>query len=129
MVEPPGGGSTWIALVDPAAVITDDLAVPADVPILDVADFALLLRWLADLPGTSGPHTGDADPAAILVPLRQPGMPMVSNCRSAAWWPNQQNVLVRSRQLPHLLNPQAPQRSTLVLHTAVPRHALAGPCR
>jgi steroid-24-oyl-CoA synthetase len=105
-----------IALVAPAAVITDadDVAVPADVPVLDVAEFADCFGGFADaVPVLPGPQSED-DPAAILFTSGSSGMPKGVELSFRGVVANQQNVLVRSRQLPHLLDPQAPQAVNLV---------------
>jgi acyl-CoA synthetase (AMP-forming)/AMP-acid ligase II len=103
-----------IALVGPAAVITDDLTVPTAVPVLDVAEFADCFGGFADtLPALPGPDDED-DPIAILFTSGSSGMPKGVELSFRGVVANQQNVMVRSRQLPHLLDPQAPQAVNLV---------------
>lgn len=103
-----------IALVDPVAVITDDPAVPTGVPVLDVADFASCFGGFADTPpALPGPASED-DPAAILFTSGSSGMPKGVELSFRGIVANQQNVVVRSRQLPQLLDPQAPQQVNLV---------------
>ena len=103
-----------IALVDPAAVITDELTVPTDVPVLDIAGLADCFGGFADtLPALPGPDDED-DPMAILFTSGSSGMPKGVELSFRGVVANQQNVMVRSRQLPHLLDPQAPQAVNLV---------------
>ena len=103
-----------IALVAPAAVITDDLATPTDVAVLDVAELARCFGGFTDtLPVLPGPDDED-DPMAVLFTSGSSGMPKAVELSFRGVVANQQNVLVRSRQLPHLVNPDAPQPVNLV---------------
>ena len=65
------------------------------------------------LPALPGPRHED-DPMAILFTSGSSGMPKGVELSFRGVVANQQNVLVRSRQLPHLLNPDAPQAVNLV---------------
>ncbi|HTY27304.1 MAG TPA: class I adenylate-forming enzyme family protein [Mycobacterium sp.] len=103
-----------IALVAPVAVITDEAEVRTDVPVLDVAEFTGCFGGFSDTPpALPGPRSED-DPAAILFTSGSSGMPKGVELSFRGIVANQQNVLVRSRQLPHLLDPQAPQQVNLV---------------
>ncbi len=103
-----------IALVAPAVVITDAKGLAVGVPVLDVAEFAACFGGFADTPpALPGPHHED-DPMAILFTSGSSGMPKGVELSFRGVVANQQNVLVRSRQLPQLLNPAAPQQVNLV---------------
>jgi len=103
-----------IALVDPVAVITDDPAVPTALPVLDVSEFGSCFRgFTATPPSLPGPADED-DPAAVLFTSGSSGLPKAVELSFRGIAGNQQNVLVRSRQLPQLLNAQAPQHVNLV---------------
>ncbi|AQT78044.1 AMP-dependent synthetase [Mycolicibacterium litorale] len=105
-----------IALVAPRAVITDadDVAVPAGVPVHAVGDFRDCFGgFSAQPPALPGPSDED-DPAAVLFTSGSSGMPKGVELSFRAVVANQQNVLVRSRQLPQQLDPHGSQAVNLV---------------
>ncbi len=105
-----------IALVAPRAVITDaaDLSVPAGVSVLDINELGQCFGSVTHtLPGLPGPASEDS-PVAVLFTSGSSGMPKAVELPFRAVVANQQNVLVRSRQLPQFLDPEAPQPVNLV---------------
>ena len=102
-----------IALVDPRAVITDapDLAGHSAI---DIAD----LRWcftdsVAATPDVPGPRD-EEDSAVVLFTSGSTGMPKAVELPFRSVVANQQNVLARSRQLPHLIPADGPQPVSLI---------------
>ena len=103
-------------LVAPVAVITDapDLTTGCGVPVLDIADFRKCFGATGTrLPSITGPRDED-DPAVILFTSGSSGMPKAVELSFRAIVANQQNVLARARQLPHLLPADAPQAVNLI---------------
>ena len=105
-----------IALMAPRAVITDapDLAAADGVAVLDIAE---MRGEGATAPGTlpriPGPDHED-EPAVVLFTSGSSGMPKAVELSFRAVAANQHNVLARSRQLPHLLDGDAPQPVNLI---------------
>jgi acyl-CoA synthetase (AMP-forming)/AMP-acid ligase II len=102
-----------IALVDPRVVITDapDLAGHSAI---DIAD----LRWcftdsVAATPDIPGPRD-EENPAVVLFTSGSTGMPKAVELPFRSVVANQQNVLARSRQLPHLIPADGPQPVSLI---------------
>ena len=105
-----------IDLVAPRAVITDapDLTTDCRGPVLDVADFQRCFgRASAAPPAIPGPGSED-DAAVILFTSGSSGMPKAVELSFRAVVANQQNVLTRARQLPHLIAADGPQPVNLV---------------
>lgn len=105
-----------IALAAPRAVITDapDLAAATGVAVLDIAEMRVEGATASGTPpGIPGPDAED-DPAVVLFTSGSSGMPKAVELSFRAVVANQHNVLARSRQLPHLLDPDAPQPVNLI---------------
>ena len=103
-------------LVAPRAVITDtpELTAYCGVPVLDIADFGSCFGGTGgELPDIPGPRDED-DAAVILFTSGSSGMPKAVELSFRAIAANQQNVLARARQLPHLLPSDAPQPVNLI---------------
>jgi acyl-CoA synthetase (AMP-forming)/AMP-acid ligase II len=102
-----------IALVDPRAVITDapDLA---GRPAIDIAALrSCFTDSVAEFPDIPGPPE-EEDPAVILFTSGSTGMPKAVALPFRSVAANQQNVLARSRQLPHLIPADGPQPVSLI---------------
>ena len=103
-------------VVAPRAVISDapNLTSGCGVPVLDIAGFGDCFGT-ADgaLPDIPGPPDED-DAAVILFTSGSSGMPKAVELSFRAIVANQQNVLARARQLPHLLSADAPQPVNLI---------------
>jgi len=115
-----------LALIAPRAVITDDpgLADGYRGPVLDIAaltDGTNLADGTDVTDGTDstappvidGPAAED-DPAVVLFTSGSSGMPKAVELSFRSVVANQHNVLARSRQLPHLLDADAPQPVNLI---------------
>ena len=105
-----------IALTAPRAVITDapDLAAADGVAVLDIAEMRAEGATASGTPPRiPGPDAED-DPAVVLFTSGSSGMPKAVELSFRAVVANQHNVLARSRQLPHLLDPDAPQPVNLI---------------
>ena len=105
-----------IALTAPRAVITDvpDLAAADEVAVLDIAQMRAEGATASGTPPRiPGPDAED-DPAVVLFTSGSSGMPKAVELSFRAVVANQHNVLARSRQLPHLLDPDAPQPVNLI---------------
>ena len=109
-----------IDLVAPRAVITDAPGLDAGdgVAVLDIADLIADPRDVAATvsgapPMVPGPDDEDR-PAVILFTSGSSGMPKAVELSFRAVAANQHNVLARSRQLPHLLDPDAAQPVNLI---------------
>ena len=104
-----------IALVEPAAVITD-------APDLTGRSTAVVsIAQLRDCLTGAGPTSPDVpgppdeeDPAVILFTSGSTGMPKAVELSFRSMAANQQNVLARSRQLPHLIPDDGPQPVNLI---------------
>ena len=105
------------ALVTPRAVVTDapDLlvSVPADLTTVDIASLATCFGAPADGLELPGPD-GEESPAVLLFTSGSTGMPKAVELPFRSVVANQQNVLARARQLPHLLTADAPQTVSLI---------------
>jgi acyl-CoA synthetase (AMP-forming)/AMP-acid ligase II len=102
-----------IALVDPRAVITDapDLAGRTAIDIASLRScFSDSVAEFPDIPGP--PH--EEDPAVILFTSGSTGMPKAVALPFRSVVANQQNVLARARQLPHLIPADGPQPVSLI---------------
>lgn len=105
-------GNRWWSLSEAAyctdmvaarAVITDDseLLPAAGVPVLDIAGLGACFDGAVEAtPEVSGP-SDEEDPAVILFTSGSTGMPKAVELPFRSMVANQQNVLARSRQLPH----------------------------
>ena len=105
-----------IALTAPRAVITDvpDLAAADEVAVLDIAQMRAEGATASGTPPRiPGPDAED-EPAVVLFTSGSSGMPKAVELSFRAVVANQHNVLARSRQLPHLLDPDAPQPVNLI---------------
>ncbi len=112
-----------IALVAPRAVITDAPAQTPETPrvaleiALDIAELGICFTEAgppgARSPAVPGP-SGEEDPAVILFTSGSTGMPKAVELPFRSIVANQQNVLARSRQLPHQIPADGPQPVTLI---------------
>ena len=112
----PQEAANSIALVAPRAVITDapDLAGGTGGRVLDIAGLrGCVGPGTGTVPAIPGPDDED-DPAVVLFTSGSSGMPKAVELSFRAVVANQHNVLARSRQLPHLLDPGAPQPVNLI---------------
>ncbi len=103
-----------IDLIAPRAVLTDAEHLIADVPVLDIADLAACFG----VAGSPAPHIpgplDEEDPAVVLFTSGSTGMPKAVELPFRSVVANQQNVLARSRQLPHLIPADGPQSVNLI---------------
>jgi len=115
-----------LAVVEPRVVVTDEpglladgtaLADGTDGTAVAVTDINRLGDYFnsgaAALPDLPGP-VAEEDPAVILFTSGSTGMPKAVVLPFRSLVANQQNVLARSRQLPHLIPADAPQAVNLV---------------
>ncbi len=104
-----------LGLTAPRLVIADDTdLVPAGTPVLEMGALAGCFSDASlDSPEIPGPAT-EEDPAFILFTSGSTGMPKAVELPFRALVANQQNVLARARQLPHLLPADARQAITLL---------------
>ena len=104
-----------IALTGATVVVTDAPGlVPAGSTVLDIAElrncFGDNSTALTDIPGPAD----EEDPAVVLFTSGSTGMPKAVALPFRSVVANQQNVLARAGQLPHLLNVDAPQPVNLI---------------
>lgn len=106
-----------IALVSPRTVVTDAPELVAGPSLPRAFDVAALRDCFTDAatesPDIPGPGA-EEDPAVILFTSGSTGMPKAVELPFRSMVANQQNVLARSRQLPHLLHADAPQPVNLI---------------
>ncbi len=122
--EPVLGNRWWspreaahsIELVAPRAIITDatELTAGVSVPVLHIGDFRSCFAGADPVPPPLPGPADEDDPAAILFTSGSSGMPKGVELSFRSVVANQHNVLSRSRQLPHLLDADAPQAVNLV---------------
>lgn len=99
-----------ISLVRPRTVLTD----ASDVSGFDIAHLRQCFTDAsAVFPDIPGPVT-EEDPAVILFTSGSTGMPKAVELPFRSMVANQQNVLARSRQLPHLIPADGPQPVNLI---------------
>lgn len=104
-----------LRLVEPSAVITDsaDLAAGFPAAVIGIDTLRGCFGAAGDPVEIPGPPDEEA-PAVILFTSGSTGMPKAVELPFRSVVANQQNVLARSRQLPHLLPADGPQAVTLV---------------
>ena len=105
-----------VALVNPRAIITDAPALTSgrDAATLDIATLADCFGVAEEGPlNVAGPDDEES-PAVILFTSGSTGMPKAVELPFRSVVANQQNVLARSRQLPHLLSADFPQAVSLI---------------
>ena len=92
-----------IAAVTPRAAITDavDLLATADLPILDITVLDGCVGGARGGVPAIGGQTGEEAPAVVLFTSGSTGMPKAVELSFRSLVANQQNVLARSRALPH----------------------------
>lgn len=105
-----------VGVVDPRAVLTDapDLLPAVDLPVLHTSD----ITGSFGAPGSGEPDvagpSAEEDPAVILFTSGSTGMPKAVELPFRSVVANQQNVLARSRQLPHRIDADGPQPVNLI---------------
>lgn len=103
-----------LQLVDPRVVVTDAPELAGGIAAVGTATLAGCFGGSdspsPDIPGPGG----EEDPAVVLFTSGSTGMPKAVELPFRAIVANQQNVLARSRQLPHLIPADGPQAVTLV---------------
>lgn len=98
------------AQISPRAVITDAHHLVAGFDIADLQRCFTGTRAVPDVPGPAD----EEDPAVVLFTSGSTGMPKAVELPFRSVTANQQNVLARSRQLPHLIAADGPQPVNLI---------------
>jgi len=104
-----------VSVVGPRAAITDAHGLlPDGLAVIDIADLRdSVTTRVAELSDIPGPADED-NPAVVLFTSGSTGLPKAVALPFRSVVANQQNVLARSRQLPHLIRAHAPQAVNLV---------------
>jgi acyl-CoA synthetase (AMP-forming)/AMP-acid ligase II len=103
-----------LGLVNPRAVLTDDPDLTGEVPELHLAALAGCFGAPAGTPPDVPGPADEEDAAVVLFTSGSTGMPKAVELPFRSVVANQQNVLARSRQLPHLIPAEGPQPVNLI---------------